>query len=55
MYPATSADAAIFRTSNNYHLERFFGMLVEFPYRLFVSLWMIEIISCFSFLSNRPL
>lgn len=51
MYPVTNADAAIFYTSISYHLERFFGMLVVFPHRLFVSLWMIEIISCFSFFS----
>lgn len=49
MYPVTNADAAIFYTSISYHLERFFGMLVVLPHRLFVSLWMIEIISCFSF------
>lgn len=49
MYPVTDADAAIFYTSINYHLERFFGMLVVFPHRFFVSFWMIEIISCFSF------
>lgn len=46
MYPVTDADAAIFYTSINYHLERFFGMLVVFPHRFFVSFWMIEIISC---------
>lgn len=52
MYPVTNADVAIFYTSISYHLERFFGMLVVFPHRLFVSLWMIEIISCFSFYSR---
>ena len=49
MYPVTDGYAIIYYTSINYHLERFFGMLVVFPHRLFVSLWVIEIISCFSF------